>query len=417
MQKIKIIGGNKLNGEITISGAKNAALKHMAASLLTSEDVHLSNVPDLADIKTMDELIAQHGVIIKRSGNNMSLSAPTITSTTAPYEIVCKMRASVLVLGPLLAREGHARVSLPGGCAIGTRPINLHLMALEAMGVHIDLKQGYVNAMVKGRLKGAEIFFDKVSVGATENTMMAATLADGTTVISNAAREPEVADLADLLVKMGANIEGIGTDRLVIHGVEKLQGAKHEVIFDRIEAGSFAAAAHITGGNLFLKNADAAKMEAILTKLKQSGAEISPEDGGVRIQGTGKIHAVDISTRPYPRFPTDMQAQFMAMLSLADGASVIAENIFENRFMHVSELARMGADITIKGNTAIIRGVPKLFGAEVMATDLRASMCLVIAALAAGGETTINRIYHLDRGYDSIEKKLANVGAQIERVA
>lgn len=420
MDKIRIIGGVPLKGTIRISGAKNAALPLMAAALLTDETLTLSNMPYLADIKTMSKLLAQHGVSVtlamQGKGRVMSLNASKITNFTAPYDMVRTMRASVLVLGPLLARFGEARVSLPGGCAIGTRPIDLHLKALEQMGAVIELKDGYINAHVKGRLKGSVIHFEKVSVGATENIMMAAALADGETVLHNAAREPEIGDLAHCLQAMGAQIDGIGTDTLRIQGVSQLHGCSHEVIADRIEAGSFAAAAAITGGDVELVGARAELMRAVIEKLQEAGVTVLETGNGLRVKSNGRIRGVDIITQPHPDFPTDMQAQMMALLTVADGASMLTETIFENRYMHVPELTRMGANIVLHGASALIRGVTQLTGAEVMATDLRASMSLVIAALAANGETVIHRVYHLDRGYENLEEKLAACGARIERI-
>jgi len=422
MDKIRIIGGIPLKGSIQISGAKNAALPLMAASLLTDETLTLSNTPYLADIITMANLLAQHGVNLnmqaegKAFGHVLSLNAANVNNLTAPYDLVRTMRASVLVLGPLLARFGAAKVSLPGGCAIGTRPIDLHLKALEQMGAEIELVDGYINAKVSDKLKGAEIRFEKVSVGATENILMAAALAQGETVLHNAAREPEVCDLAHCLQAMGANIEGIGTDTIRIGGVEKLHGANYSVIFDRIEAGSFAAAAAITGGDVELIGARADCMQSVIDKFIEAGVDISETEAGLRVRANGRIQGIDIMTQPYPSFPTDMQAQMMALLAIADGASMITETIFENRYMHVPELARMGARTVVHGASAMIRGTEELRGAEVMATDLRASVSLVIAALAAKGETMIHRVYHLDRGYERLEEKLAACGARIERV-
>ncbi len=423
MDKIRIIGGVPLKGTIAISGAKNAALPLMCASLLTEGTLALSNVPYLADITTMAGLLAQHGVALhmntesKKSGRMLSLSAARVDNFTAPYDLVRTMRASVLVLGPLLARFGQAKVSLPGGCAIGTRPIDLHLKALERMGATIELTDGYIHAKVSGRLKGAAIEFEKVSVGATENILMAAALAQGTTILKNAASEPEVGDLAECLVKMGAKIEGIGTPELTIEGVENLHGAEHKVIADRIETGSFMAAAAITGGDVELTGARADLMQAVIDTLQKIGVEISETKNGLRVRcERGNLRATDITTAPYPSFPTDMQAQIMALLTLAQGTSAIAETIFENRFMHAPELCRMGADIAVEGAHATVRGVKSLKGAEVMATDLRASVSLVIAALAAEGETLIHRVYHLDRGYERLEEKLLACGAKIERV-
>lgn len=432
MDKIRIVGGTPLVGVLPISGAKNAALPLMTASLLTAEPLTLSNVPYLADVVTMANLLAQHGVevdfasansglsqsgLLLGRGRVLSLRAANIDNFTAPYEMVRTMRASVWVLGPLLARFGKARVSLPGGCAIGARPIDMHLKALEQMGAHIELAEGYISAHVHGRLHGAEIMFDKVSVGATVNVLMAASLADGVTVIHNAAREPEVCDLAHCLQKMGAIIEGIGTDTIKVTGVDELHGCDYEVIADRIEAGSFAAAAAITGGDVELLGARADHMQAVLEKLVEAGVEVEENAGGIRIISSGKLQGIDVITQPFPGFPTDMQAQLMAMLCTASGASMMTETIFENRYMHAPELMRMGARIVIHGSSAMIRPVAELTGAEVMATDLRASISLVIAALAARGETIIHRVYHLDRGYERLEEKLSACGAQIERIS
>jgi len=424
MDKIRITGGVPLKGSIPISGAKNAALPLMCASLLTNETLTLSNIPYLADIITMANLLAQHGVALsmqgdKKSGESrmLSMNASRVDNLTAPYDLVRTMRASVLVLGPLLARFGSAKVSLPGGCAIGTRPIDLHLKALEQMGAAIELKDGYIYAKVDGRLKGATIHFEKISVGATENILMAASLADGVTILHNAAREPEVCDLAYCLQAMGAQIEGIGTDEIRITGVSQLHGAHYSVIADRIEAATFAAAAAITGGDVELIGARADIMLAVIEKFAETGVAITETLRGLRVHpAVGRIRGVDIMTQAYPGFPTDMQAQMMALLALADGASMVTETIFENRYMHVPELARMGANTVVHGSSALIRGVDKLTGAEVMATDLRASGSLVIAALAAQGETIIHRVYHLDRGYERLEEKLAAVGAKIERI-
>jgi UDP-N-acetylglucosamine 1-carboxyvinyltransferase len=422
MDKIRIIGGTPLNGTIQISGAKNAALPLMAASLLTDDALTLSNVPYLADIVTMANLLAQHGVNISFSspganiGRTMSLSSANIHNLTAPYELVRTMRASVWVLGPLLARFGAAKVSLPGGCAIGTRPIDLHLKALEQMGACIELAEGYIHAHTHGKLKGAEINFEKVSVGATANVMMAASLAEGITTIRGAAREPEVCDLAHCLQKMGAKIDGIGHDTIRIEGVDKLSGCDYAIIPDRIEAGSFAAATAITGGDVELIGARMEHMQAIAEKFTAAGVEMLETQRGIRVTAGKKIHGIDIMTQPFPGFPTDMQAQMMAMLCVAEGASMITETIFENRYMHVPELTRMGAKIVVHGSSAMIRGTQELKGAEVMATDLRASLSLVIAALAAQGETIIHRVYHLDRGYERLEEKLSACGAKIERI-
>jgi len=428
MDKIRIIGGTPLKGSITIGGAKNAALALMPACLLTDETLNLANLPHLADITTMAHLLAQHGVEMVlngqapnggHTGRVLELNAKTITNTTAPYDLVRKMRASVLVLGPLLARCGEAKVSLPGGCAIGTRPVDLHLKALEQMGAKIEVEGGYIVATVPNkRLHGAHIVFPQVTVGGCENTLMAAALADGETIIANAAREPEVCDLAHCLVAMGAKIEGIGTGTLRIQGVERLHGADYSVLPDRIETGTYAVAAAITRGAVELVGARRDLMESVEKVLVECGAKVSDTERGVMIDADGAhLTGVDIMTEPYPGFPTDMQAQMMALLATAEGASMITETIFENRFMHVPELSRMGARVNVHGASAIIRGVPRLSGAPVMATDLRASSSLVLAGLAAEGETIINRVYHLDRGYERLEAKLAACGAHIERIA
>jgi len=425
MDSIRIRGGVPLKGTIPVSGAKNAALKLMAASLLTEEPLRLSNMPDLADIDTLRKLLEHLGVTTLNEyqgqgslGRRMTFTANNIFETTAPYELVRKMRASVLVLGPLLARFGQARVSLPGGCAIGTRPIDLHLKGLATLGAEIDLEDGYVVAKAPHGLKGGVVRFPFVSVGATEHLLMAATLADGETVLENAAEEPEIGDLALCLTRMGAHIEGIGTQRLTITGVPALKGAEHSVIADRIEAGTYAMAAAITGGDITLSHARPDTMGSILSALRDAGAEVTETADTLRVKGpSGRLKPVDITTEPYPGFPTDMQAQMMALMALADGTSVITETIFENRFMHVPELMRMGANIRIEGSTAIIKGVPMLKGAPVMATDLRASVCLVLAALAAEHETVVNRVYHLDRGYERIEIKLLACGADIARLS
>lgn len=425
MDRIRVEGGKRLEGEVTISGAKNAVLPLMVASMLSDKPLLLKNLPYLMDITTMAHLLVHHGVKLEldgisgpvsKGGRMISLCGSEITSLEAPYDIVRKMRASVLVLGPLLARFGEAKVSLPGGCAIGSRPIDLHLRALEQMGAKIKLEEGYVHATVKGRLKGAEINFEKVSVGATENILMAAVLADGVTTIKNAAKEPEVGDLANCLIAMGAEIEGIGTATLKVKGKPLLHGAEYRVIPDRIEAGTYMVAAAMTGGEIELHDARPEDMEAVIEKLTHTGTKVTRTDGGLVVQGIAKPKAVDLVTNPYPSFPTDMQAQFMALACISQGASVITETIFENRFMHVSELRRMGADITIDGHTAVVRGVKKLTGAEVMATDLRASVSLILAALAAEGESIINRVYHLDRGYERIEEKLSLCGARVHRL-
>jgi UDP-N-acetylglucosamine 1-carboxyvinyltransferase len=423
MDRIVIRGGRTLSGRLPISGAKNAALTLLPCALLTNEPLTLRNLPRLADVDGFGHLLNGMGVSTaiaggspEEFGRTMTLDATRITSTTAPYDFVRKMRASILVLGPLIARMGEATVSLPGGCAIGNRPIDLHLRAMEQLGAEIEITHGYVRAIAPaGGLKGGTITFPIVSVGATENALMAAALASGETVIDNAAREPEIVDLCHCLVAMGAEIEGIGTERLVVHGKPKLHGTDYQVMPDRIEAGSYACAAAITGGDLELVGARASDMTAILADLRETGLHVEATTDGIRVAANGKLKPLTLSTAPYPAFPTDMQAQFMAMLALADGASVLTETIFENRYMHVPELARMGADIQVHGRAAVVRGVPKLVGAEVMATDLRASMSLVLAGLAAEGETRVHRVYHLDRGYERLEEKLSAVGAEIER--
>jgi UDP-N-acetylglucosamine 1-carboxyvinyltransferase len=424
MDRIRIRGGRRLAGEIEISGAKNAALPLMAAALLTDEPLTLKNLPKLADIASMADLLQGLGVSIKLNGENgnggrtAELSAAAITETTAPYDVVRKMRASVLVLGPLLARHGQARVSLPGGCAIGTRPVDLHLQAFEHLGAEIELAEGYIEARAPGGLKGSHVIFPMVTVGGTENALMAASLAEGETVIANAAREPEITDLASCLTAMGAKISGIGTDTLRVEGVDRLHAATHEVLPDRIETGSYAVAAAITGGDIELKGARVELLEAATETLTRAGAKVIATPGGLRITGPeGRLKGVDLMTEPFPGFPTDMQAQFMALMAVADGASMITETIFENRFMHVPELCRMGADINVHGSSAIVRGVERLSGAPVMATDLRASISLILAGLAATGETIVNRVYHLDRGYERVEQKLAACGADIERLS
>jgi UDP-N-acetylglucosamine 1-carboxyvinyltransferase len=425
MDQICIKGGNVLKGSIDIAGAKNAALPLMTVSLLTNEELRLSNLPHLADISTMSHLLADIGVDISMNGNVLgghtgrffSLKSNDVLNTTAAYDLVRKMRASILVLGPLLARCRKARVSLPGGCAIGTRPVDLHLRALSQLGANIELKEGYIEADAPQGLKGAHVIFPTVTVGGTENILMAAVLADGETVISNAAREPEVSDLANCLIAMGAKIEGVGTDTLTVQGVDGLHGTEHEVLSDRIETASYAVAAAITGGSVDLIGGKLELIESVIDILTRAGVEITNIENGLRIKrDNGPIRGVDVMTEPYPGFPTDMQAQLMSLLSVAEGASMITESIFENRFMHVPELCRMGADINVHGASAIVRGVPKISGAQVMATDLRASMSLVLAGLAAQGETIINRVYHLDRGYEHLEEKLAACGADITRI-
>ncbi len=427
MDKIRIRGGRPLQGRLPISGAKNAALPLMAAALLSDETLTLTNLPHLVDISTLATLLAQHGVEIALNGaasdgaqgRVIELTARRIRSTTAPYDLVRKMRASVLVLGPLVAREGHAKVSLPGGCAIGTRPVDLHLMALEQLGASISIEGGYVVARVpKGGLIGNRIVFPKVSVGATHNALMASSLAKGETIIENAAREPEIGDVANCLVKMGAKISGIGSARLVIEGVDALKGAEHVVMADRIETGTYAMAVAITGGEVTLKGARPDDLAAAIATLREAGVRVDATSKGLRVSRNGnRLKPIDIETMPYPGFPTDLQAQIMALMTMADGVSTIKETIFENRFMHVQELARLGADITLAGDTAHVKGVSKLTGAPVMATDLRASVSLVIAALAAEGETMLHRVYHLDRGFETLEAKLQGCGANVERLA
>jgi UDP-N-acetylglucosamine 1-carboxyvinyltransferase len=421
MDRILIEGGVPLEGLVTISGAKNAALPLMAACLLTDEPLELENVPDLADIASMQRLLQVLGVEARHlpgAPGKLTLTCADVLSTTAPYDLVRRMRASVLVLGPLVAREGIARVSLPGGCAIGTRPIDLHLAGLEAMGATIELADGYVTAKAPGGLKGGIVRLRSPSVGATENLMLAAALAKGPTEIHGAAREPEIVDLAHLLRAMGASVEGEGSPTLSITGAARLRGARHAILPDRIEAGTYAMAAAITGGRVTLQSFRRELLGAAIAKLEECGVALEPtEDGLIASRANGQLHGVDVITQPYPGFATDLQAQFMALMCVAEGASMITETIFENRFMHAPELTRMGANITVHGSSALVRGVRRLTGAPVMATDLRASVSLVLAALAAEGQTEINRVYHLDRGYEQIEKKLGNLGARIERVA
>jgi UDP-N-acetylglucosamine 1-carboxyvinyltransferase len=423
MDKICIVGGVPLEGVIPIGGAKNAALPLMAASLLTSETLILRNVPVLADIATMANLLVQHGVEVVRgeqgadSGHVVELSAGHITSSTAPYDLVRKMRASVLVMGPLVARCGRARVSLPGGCAIGTRPVDLHIRGLQRLGAEVELRDGYIDARAPKGLHGAEIAFPSVSVGATENLVMAATLAEGETLLINAAREPEITDLAECLVAMGAQIDGIGTDRLRIRGVPRLHGTTHSIIPDRIETGTYIMAAAATNGEIRLTGARLDLIATVARILEGAGVEITETDDALTVRRySERLEGVDVMTEPYPGFPTDLQAQMMALMTTANGASMITETIFENRFMHVPELARMGANINVHGASALVRGVPRLMGAPVMATDLRASVSLVVAGLAARGETVINRVYHLDRGYERLEEKLTGCRARIERL-
>ncbi|MES2252980.1 MAG: UDP-N-acetylglucosamine 1-carboxyvinyltransferase [Pseudomonadota bacterium] len=416
MDRIIIQGGTALNGSINISGAKNAALPLLAAGLLTEEPFYLSNVPELADVRLLIELLTQHGCIISTENDKITINAADITNTTAPYDLVRKMRASILVLGPLVARFGVARVSLPGGCAIGTRPVDIHIQGLQKLGAQIELSEGYINASAPNGLVGATISMPMISVTATENLLMAATLAKGETVLINAAREPEIIDLANCLKGMGAIIEGAGTDRITIQGVEKLKGTSHSVIADRIETATYAIAAIITHGELTLTNTDLALIPTVSEALTRTGALITPTANGFTIKaGAGPIQGVDVMTEPYPGFATDIQAQMMALMTLSNGASMITETIFENRFMHVPELCRMGANITVHGSSALVRGVPQLSGAQVMATDLRASVSLVLAGLAAKGDTVLNRVYHLDRGYEKLEQKLTQCGAKIER--
>jgi UDP-N-acetylglucosamine 1-carboxyvinyltransferase len=428
MDRIKIIGGNPLKGTIPISGAKNAALPLLIASLLTSDRLTLKNVPNLADVNLLARILRNHGVDHSIEGKRASptphlgetfhLQARDIVDTTAPYEMVSRMRASFWVLGPILARMGVAKVSLPGGCAIGTRPVDLHLLGLKALGAEIEIDGGYVVAKAPKGLRGNRVTFPKVSVGATHNVLLAAALAKGETVIDNAAREPEIGDVADCLVKMGARIDGIGTSTLRIQGRDRLEGAVHTVLPDRIETGTFACAVAATGGDVVLEGARKSLLETALVALEKTGVEVIEVDGGIRIRRNGHgIEPISIETQPFPGFPTDLQAQLMALMTKARGTSVIRETIFENRFMHVQELARLGADIQLHGDSATIRGVKTLKGAPVMATDLRASVSLVIAGLVAEGETTINRVYHLDRGFERLEEKLSRCGANIERIS
>jgi len=416
MDKLAITGGVPLQGEVRVSGAKNAALPILCAALLTSEPLVLTNVPKLNDVRTMRSLLAQMGVHAEGDPNGLTLSAANIDWPLAPYEMVKTMRASILALGPLLARCGEARVSLPGGCAIGLRPVDQHIKGLQAMGAEIDLDHGYIDAKAKS-LSGANFVFDLVTVTGTENLMMAATLADGTTVLDNAAREPEVVDLADCLNAMGARITGAGTDRIVIEGVSRMSGATHAIMPDRIETGTFLVAAAATGGDVALTGARPDTLGAVLDKLAEAGVAPTIDGSTIRIKRNGRLKSVSMRTAPYPGFPTDMQAQLMALMTVADDAAMITETIFENRMMHVQELKRLGAAIEVEGNTAIVRGAQKLTAANVMATDLRASAGLVIAGLIAEGETVIDRIYHLDRGYERIEDKLSALGARIRRVS
>jgi UDP-N-acetylglucosamine 1-carboxyvinyltransferase len=428
MDRIRITGGRPLNGAIPISGAKNATLPLMIASLLTEDTLTLDNVPHLADVGLLERILGNHGVDVmiagKRPGDDgqhgrtLHISAKTIVDTTAPYDLVSKMRASFWVVAPLLARMGEAKVSMPGGCAIGTRPVDLLIMALQQLGAEIEIEGGYVIARTKKGLRGGAIKFPKVTVGGTHTALMAAALAQGTTVIENAAREPEIGDVADCLNKMGAKVTGAGTSRIVVEGVARLNGARHSVLPDRIETGTYAMAVAMTGGDVLLQNARPELLQSALDVLAGIGVTVTPANQGIRVARNGAgLDAADVSTQPFPGFPTDLQAQFMALMSRAKGTSHITETIFENRFMHVQELVRLGARIQLDGETATIDGVPRLKGAQVMATDLRASVSLVIAGLAAEGETVVNRVYHLDRGFERVEEKLVRCGAEIERIS
>ena len=420
MDKLVIQGGARLQGDVRISGAKNAALPILCAGLLAEAPLRLGNVPHLEDVNTTLKLLQHLGVRIERDGEALTLDAGNILSHEAPYEMVKTMRASILVLGPLLARFGHARVSLPGGCAIGSRPVDLHIKGLRAMGAEIHVEHGYIEAstahLPQRRLLGTRIFMDTVTVTGTENLLMAAALANGTTVLENSAREPEVVDLAECLIKMGARIEGAGNDVITVHGVERLGGAEHAVVCDRIEAGTYLVAAAMTGGSVRLRQVRHDLLDAVIEKLRDAGVRIECDGDSISLESDGRLAAVNVKTAPHPAFPTDMQAQFMAMNTVAEGVARVTETIFENRFMHVQELQRLGAQIEVEGNTAIVRGVDGLDGATVMATDLRASASLVLAGLVARGETTIERIYHIDRGYERIEEKLTQLGAHIRRV-
>ena len=425
MDKLIIQGGGRLNGEVTISGAKNAALPILCACLLAETPLNLSSVPALKDVSSTIKLLEQMGVKVavnadKARQDKITLDATDIHTKEAPYEMVKTMRASILVLGPLLARFGHARVSLPGGCAIGSRPVDLHIKGLQAMGAEIHIEHGYIEATTKHlpnqRLQGVRYYMDVVTVTGTENLMMAAALAQGTTVLENAAKEPEVVDLAEMLIKMGAKISGAGTDLITIEGVSKLQGTSHNIVGDRIEAGTYMVAVAMTGGEVKLLNARANLLDAVIEKLRDAGATVTSEADTITVKSDGKLKSVNIRTAPHPAFPTDMQAQFMALNAVATGVSKVTETIFENRFMHVQEMQRLGADISIDGNTALVTGVPFLDGATVMATDLRASASLVLAGLVARGETVIERIYHLDRGYENLEAKLNALGANVKRI-
>ncbi|CAI3130447.1 UDP-N-acetylglucosamine 1-carboxyvinyltransferase [Acinetobacter calcoaceticus] len=418
MDKFLITGGVKLEGEVRISGAKNAALPLLAATILADSPITITNVPNLKDVNTLVKLIGGLGVTIGYENDTVKADTSTLDNQFAPYELVKTMRASILVLGPLLARYGNAKVSLPGGCAIGSRPVDQHLKALEALGAHIEVENGYVHASVDGRLKGGEVVFDMVTVGGTENILMAAALADGVTTIRNAAREPEITDLAQMLIKMGAKIEGLDTDTLIVTGVESLHGCEYAVVADRIETGSYLAAAAITGGRIKTTHTDPALLESVLDKFEEMGAEVTRGDDWIELDMLGKRpKAVSFRTLPHPEFPTDMQAQLMAVNVIGRGFATISETIFENRFMHVPELSRMGANIQVEGHDAVVTGVETLQAAPVMATDLRASFSLVLAALVAEGDTLIDRIYHIDRGYEHIEEKLQGLGAKIKRVS
>ncbi len=418
MDRLVIRGGRRIEGSVQMSGAKNAALPQIAAALLSAEPLALSNVPDVADVNTMLALMREFGVTASRSGRTLTLDGSGARNAQAPYDMVRRMRAGILVLAPLLARFGSARVSLPGGCAIGARPIDLHLKALDALGADVNIEAGYIQARTRGdRLRGGRIVLSSPSVGATETALMAAVLADGESEILNAAREPEVCDLALCLGTMGGRIEGAGTHRILVQGVNALQRARHELIADRIEAGTYAVAAAITGGHLEILGAHLEHLGSVGALLESAGVQIWPTDRGLMVVRSGPLTAVDVTTEPYPGFPTDLQAQFMALMTIATGAAMVRETIYESRFMHVPELGRLGANISLQGSTALVRGVERLHGAEVMATDLRASVSLVLAALAAEGETTVHRIYHLDRGYESLDRKLVQCGADIRRVS
>lgn len=421
MDKLVIQGGARLHGEVTISGAKNAALPILCAALLAETPLKLSSVPKLKDVGTTINLLQHMGVVVTRNADKVDLDASNIQILEAPYEMVKTMRASILVLGPLLARFGKARVSLPGGCAIGSRPVDLHIKGLQAMGANIHIEHGYIEASAEHlpnkRLQGARYYMDLVTVTGTENLMMAAALAQGTTVLENAAKEPEVVDMADCLIKMGAKIKGAGTDVITIEGVEKLNGAEHQVVCDRIEAGTYMVAAAMTGGEVKLLNVSAHLLDAVIEKLREAGATVLCDANTITVKSDGKLKAVNIRTAPHPAFPTDMQAQFMALNTVASGVSKVTETIFENRFMHVQEMQRLGADIDIDGNTALVKGVSELEGATVMATDLRASASLVLAGLVAKGQTVIERIYHLDRGYEDLEEKFNALGANVKRLS